>query len=73
MATFEVTQVVRRTATVHGDSISDALTLAKEKFEKPFGYMELATYTVQQLMPMPEGASAGMQREETLSPRKLDR
>lgn len=66
--TFEVTQEMRRTASVSADSASDALTIAKQKFDKQFGYMGNITYTVRLLMPMPDMA-AEMPKEV----RKIDR
>jgi hypothetical protein len=71
MATFEITQSIKRTASVSADSISDALTLAKQKFEKPFGYAEDITYMIRQFMPMPDMAAETPQREREI--RKLDR
>jgi hypothetical protein len=62
--TFSVTQSIERTASVSADSVSDALTLAKQKFEKQFGYMENVTYTVRQLMPMPDMAAEAVPTRE---------
>jgi len=48
--TFEVTQEIRRVGTFNAESDSDALTLAKQKFAKQFGYIEDVRYTVRPIL-----------------------
>jgi hypothetical protein len=47
---FEVTQQIIRTGSFTADSPSDALTLARQKFEKPYGYAEHVSFRVQPII-----------------------
>lgn len=44
--TYEVTQQTKRVGSFTAESDSEALTLAKQKFAKPYGYFEEVVYTV---------------------------
>ena len=62
---FEVTQEIKRTASVRAESDSDALTLAKQEFEKRFHFSELVTYTVRPVnLPMTEMAAEELRRAD---------